>query len=83
MQVLVDNIGSIISSLVVSGVMVVGSGYVNSSVSQELLTRNIKATEDLSHSVRALEISVAVFAERYPTRVELESKLKEASKNGS
>lgn len=83
MQVLVDNLGSIISSLVVSGVMVVGSGYVNSSVSQALLEKNIAATERLSTAVQGLEISVAVFAERYPTRVELESKLKEANKNGS
>lgn len=83
MQVLVDNLGSIISSLVVSGVMVIGSGYVNSTVSQTLLERNIQATEKLSGAVQALEVSVAVFAERYPTRVELESKLKEATKHGS
>lgn len=77
MQLLADNIGSIVSALVVSSVVTLGSSVVGQSVQQELLARNIKATEELTKAVSDLQISMAIFGERYVTRKEMRQELKE------
>ncbi|AAL85561.1 ORF.11 [Pseudomonas phage PaP3] len=82
MQLLTDNLGSIVSALVVSSVVTVGSSVVGQSVHQALLERNIQATEKLTQAVSELQISMAIFGERYVTRKEMKEELKEA-KNGS
>ncbi|BDA97045.1 hypothetical protein [Pseudomonas phage vB_PaS-HSN4] len=82
MQLLTDNLGSIVSALVVSSVVTVGSSVVGQNVHQALLERNIQATEKLTQAVSELQISMAIFGERYVTRKEMKEELKEA-KNGS
>ncbi|AKF13766.1 hypothetical protein [Pseudomonas phage DL54] len=82
MQLLTDNLGSIVSALVVSSVVTVGSSVVGQNVNQALLERNIQATEKLTQAVSDLQISMAIFGERYVTRKEMKEEIKEA-KNGS
>ncbi|QDH46222.1 hypothetical protein Pa223_061 [Pseudomonas virus Pa223] len=82
MQLLTDNLGSIVSALVVSSVVTVGSSVVGQNVHQALLERNIQATEKLTKAVSDLQISMAIFGERYVTRKEMKEEIKEA-KNGS
>ncbi|AFD10689.1 hypothetical protein [Pseudomonas phage HMGUpa2] len=82
MQLLTDNLGSIVSALVVSSVVTVGSSVVGQNVHQALLERNIQATEKLTQAVSDLQISMAIFGERYVTRKEMKEEIKEA-KNGS
>lgn len=82
MQLLTDNLGSIVSALVVSTVVTVGSSVVGQNVHQALLERNIQATEKLTQAVSDLQISMAIFGERYVTRKEMKEEIKEA-KNGS
>lgn len=61
MQLLTDNLGSIVSALVVSSVVTVGSSVVGQNVHQALLERNIQATEKLTQAVSDLQISMAIF----------------------
>lgn len=82
MKWLSDNVSAICTSIVISGVLVLGNGVVSQAVQKEKLEQNIKATEGATMQMRSLELSLAAFQERYITRAEFEAKLKEL-RNGT
>lgn len=78
MEGLLNFLGPVVISLLA----VLGTQYVNNHTDSKFLEKNIEATGELVRSINELNIKVAVFSERFVTRDELNSRLKESS-NGS
>ena len=55
-----------------------GAQFVSNSTDSAFLRQNIEVTRQLSDTLKQLEISLSVFQERYPTRTEVEQRIKEA-----
>lgn len=64
--------------ILLSASMALGVQYVSNSTDSAFLQQNIAATKDLSATLKNLEITLSVFQERYPTRAEVEQRIKEA-----
>lgn len=77
-----ESVRNLCLSLLVSAVVVVGNSVISQNVQQEKLEQNIKATESATTQMRSLELSLAIFQERYITRAELEQRLREL-RNGT
>ena len=78
MEGLLNFLGPVVISLLA----VLGTQYVNNHTDSKFLEKNIEATGELVRSINELNIKVAVFSERFVTRDELNSRLKEHP-NGS
>lgn len=73
MEGLLNFLGPVVISLLA----VLGTQYVNNHTDSKFLEKNIEATGELVRSINELNIKVAVFSERFVTRDELNSRLKE------
>lgn len=64
--------------ILVSASVALGAQFVSNSTDSAFLKQNIEATQELSRTMKGLELSIGIFQERYPTRVEVEQRIKEA-----
>lgn len=63
--------------VLISVLIAAGAQFVRNDTDSAFLKQNIEATQELSKTMKALEIKIGVFGERYVTRDELERKMKE------
>ncbi len=69
--------------ILLSASVALGAQFVSNAKDSVFLEKNIETTKELSQTLKSLEITLSVFQERYPTRDEVERKIKEATSNGS
>lgn len=77
-----DGLVNLLAPIALSVMAVLGTQYVSNNTDSKFLERNIEVTGELVRSINELNIKVAVFNERFVTREELNSRLKELP-NGS
>lgn len=76
-QALSNILVAVATAFIVSAGSTVAMGWKDQAVDQVGLRANTEAVKELTSAVRELQINQAVFNERYVTKSELESKLKE------
>lgn len=74
---------SIIASLFLSAVLVVGGSVITSEKQQLLLEQNMIVTQKLSDAVTDLRIEMASSKEKFVTREELRQEIQRSVRNGS
>lgn len=67
-----DLLEKVIPALVVSALVSVGVSIKDQSVQQRLLEDNLKVTKSLAETVQEIQITLAVFGERYITKAEVQ-----------
>lgn len=75
-------VNGVLAPLVVSLAIAFGARFVDSSTDSAFLKENIEVTKALKDSMVDLKIQLSVFGERYVTREELNSRMREV-KDGS
>ncbi|UMO76443.1 hypothetical protein DNAM_150 [Pseudomonas phage BroderSalsa] len=79
-----DNlIKSIGPSLVISAVVALFGFFMNANTQTKLLEQNIQTTHALSEAVTELRLQLGITKEKYVTRDELNTRLKEFKRDGS
>ena len=69
---------AISTAFVISAASAMTVDWKNQEVDSNFLRQNTEAVKELTSAVKELQINQAIFIERYVTRSELESKLKES-----
>lgn len=69
----------VLAPLVVSLAIALGARLVDSNTDSALLKENIQVTKELRDSMVDLKLKLGVFGERYITREELNTRIKELS----
>lgn len=67
-----DLLEKVIPALIVSALVSVGVSIKDQSVQQRLLEDNLKVTKSLAETVQEIQITLAVFGERYITKAEVQ-----------
>lgn len=75
---MIADVPQIVTALVVSTVISVGTQLVRLDVQERLLEDNISATKELTQQMTGLTTQLAVFQEKYATKKELEASMKES-----
>lgn len=68
---------AVTTAFIVSAGSSLAIGWKDQAIDATLLKSNTDAVKELTQSVKELQISQAIFSEKFITRGELESKLKE------
>lgn len=76
-QMISNVLVAVATAFIISAGSALALGWKDQAVSDTGLRQNTDAIKELTQSVRELQITTAVFGERYVTKSELESKLKE------
>ena len=80
---MIGSVNEVATALVVSFIISLGVSLKGQDTQKRLLEDNIQVTKDLSKAVSDLKVEIAVFAERYATKDDLDRKVMKGAPNGS
>lgn len=75
---MIADVPQIATALIVAAVVHIGASMMEQGTQHRLLEDNILVTKELAEKVDNLNVTIAVFQEKYVTKKELDEKLKEA-----
>ena len=80
---MIDQVKTIVTSLVLSAILVVSSAVITTEKQGVLLEQNMQVTQKLSDIVTELRIEMATSKEKFVTREELRAEIQRSVRNGS